>query len=199
MRNRVFRAAPAAPFEVKSLHLALHAPEHFVDDATSPDILKSERADFLFAGFPCQPFSMAGLRQGVKDERGRGAVVFHIVQWIKLKLPKVFLLENVVGMLTSHKDVLANVLQLLSHIQEASGKVAYDISWKTLNARSHGGLPHNRERLCIAGVRKISPLPSIPLLCFPNTSRQNALLQRQASCHQRVSFFFSADHVTQIV
>ena len=54
--------------------------------------------DILVAGFPCQPYSIAGLRKGLKDERG-GDVFLAILRILKEKTPKAFLLENVKGML----------------------------------------------------------------------------------------------------
>ena len=45
--------------------------------------------DIYVAGFPCQPFSTAGKQQGFSDEKGRGGIFFHVVEYIKQKLPKV--------------------------------------------------------------------------------------------------------------
>jgi len=51
--------------------------------------------DLLTGGFPCQPFSVAGYRQGFKDEKGRGNVFFDIIRILKDKKPTAFLLENI--------------------------------------------------------------------------------------------------------
>jgi len=59
--------------------------------------------DLLTGGFPCQPFSVAGYRQGFKDEKGRGNVFFDIIRILKDKKPTAFLLENVKN-LKSHDE-----------------------------------------------------------------------------------------------
>lgn len=51
--------------------------------------------DIFTGGFPCQPFSVAGLMQGVDDFMGRGTMLHHIVRILKVKKPKYILLENV--------------------------------------------------------------------------------------------------------
>ena len=53
--------------------------------------------DVYIAGFPCQPFSVAGNQQGFEDEKGRGIIFWSIHEYIDLKRPKVFILENVKG------------------------------------------------------------------------------------------------------
>ena len=98
--------------------------------------------DLLLAGFPCQPFSQAGLRHGFKDTRG--TLFFNIEQIIKYKRPQAFLLENVKH-LKGH-DQGRTFKIIVSSLEELGYKVYNAI----LNARDFG-LPQNRERLFIVG------------------------------------------------
>jgi site-specific DNA-cytosine methylase len=58
--------------------------------------------DFYVAGFPCQPFSTMGVGQGMRDARGRGLIINHIISALATKRPRAFLLENVKGLVTQH-------------------------------------------------------------------------------------------------
>ena len=109
--------------------------------------------DVLVAGFPCQPYSIAGLRQGLKDEKGRGQVFLSIIDILKKVRPKVFLLENVRGML-SHDD--GRTIEFMISELEKLGlkKSVYKVLKPTvLNSMTHGGVPQNRERVFIVGFR----------------------------------------------
>ncbi len=110
-----------------------------VDEKIIPDF------DFLFAGFPCQPFSVAGHRQGFKDENGRGNLFFDIVRILKEKKPKVIILENVKNLKTHDKGSTIKV------IYKELQKLGYKITDKVLNAMEHGNTPQNRERIFIVG------------------------------------------------
>ena len=66
--------------------------------------------DVLCGGFPCQPFSIAGYRQGFKDEDGRGNLFFDIIEILKEKKPKAFLLENVKNLKTHDKKHTIKVI-----------------------------------------------------------------------------------------
>ena len=70
------------------------------DDITARNTNDVPEVDVYFAGFPCQPFSIAGKQQGFEDKKGRGTIFFNIVEYLKLKLPKIFVLENVKGLVT---------------------------------------------------------------------------------------------------
>jgi len=107
--------------------------------------------DFFLAGFPCQTFSPAGLGAGAADHQG--SVVFFIIHWLEHRQPRCFLLENVERLCTRHGSTLLLVLELINGLRDSNGKQLYKTAWKVLNARTHGGLPQNRSRLFIAGVR----------------------------------------------
>ena len=71
------------------------SPKHFYKDIETRNHLEVEDVDLYIAGFPCQPFSAAGKQEGFKDSKGRGKIFFDILQYLKVKLPKIFILENV--------------------------------------------------------------------------------------------------------
>lgn len=98
--------------------------------------------DVLLAGFPCQPFSQAGLKKGFTDTRG--TLFFDIERILLAKQPKAFLLENV-KQLKSH-DKGRTFQTIIDHLNKAGYKVFYEI----LKARDFG-IPQNRERIYIVG------------------------------------------------
>jgi DNA (cytosine-5)-methyltransferase 1 len=110
---------------------------------------KIPQHDVLVAGFPCQPYSIAGLRQGLEDEKGRGQVFLSILDILKKAQPKAFLLENVKGML-SH-DGGETVKYMCSELEKKGYKV---FEPTVLNSMTHGGVPQNRERVFIVGFRQ---------------------------------------------
>ncbi|MDU5324974.1 DNA cytosine methyltransferase [Campylobacter ureolyticus] len=98
--------------------------------------------DMLLAGFPCQPFSSAGLKKGFFDERG--GMFFEVVRILRDKKPSMFLLENVKN-LKSHND--GNTLEFMI---KSLRNLGYDVCFEVLKARDFG-LPQNRERIYIVG------------------------------------------------
>jgi len=105
--------------------------------------------DVLVAGFPCQPYSIAGLRQGLDDEKGRGQVFLSMLEILRKKKPKAFLLENVKG-LQSHDNG-----ETLDYMVQELEDCGYHVLEPTvLNSMTHGGVPQNRERLFIVGFHK---------------------------------------------
>jgi DNA (cytosine-5)-methyltransferase 1 len=97
----------------------------------------------LLAGFPCQPFSQAGLKKGFTDTRG--TLFFDIERILKAKKPQAFLLENV-KQLKGHDK--GNTLKtIIQHLKE----IGYEnVQYEVLKARDFG-LPQNRERIYIVG------------------------------------------------
>lgn len=106
--------------------------------------MSSPSVDIFMAGFPCQPFSRAGLGHGTLDPRG--TVVFRLISWIEVHLPVIFVLENVIGLLERHEDTFVEILELLVKIGE------YEISWAVLGAHTHGNVPQHRQRVFICGI-----------------------------------------------
>jgi len=99
--------------------------------------------DVLLAGFPCQPFSHAGLKRGFDDIRG--TLFFDIVRILKEKKPKMVLLENVKGFASHDKG---NTFKVVCGTLE---KLGYEVHSQVLNARDFG-VPQNRERIYIVGI-----------------------------------------------
>jgi DNA (cytosine-5)-methyltransferase 1 len=112
--------------------------------------------DILCAGFPCQPFSIAGKRKGFGDTRG--TLFFDIERIIRDKKPKCFILENVKG-LTNHnngktfdtiKNILAKRVNGQPNTTKLKNNLGYNIYYKVLNSKDYG-VPQNRERIYIIG------------------------------------------------
>ena len=101
--------------------------------------------DILLAGFPCQPFSIIGDKQGFEDTRG--TLFFDIARILKRKQPTAFLLENVKQLLTHDKG------RTFAVIEEHLSQLGYTTYHKVLNALDFG-LPQKRERIFIVGFRE---------------------------------------------
>jgi len=107
--------------------------------------------DLLTAGFPCQPFSSAGKKEGIRDSRG---TLFQVIATILAHhQPTYFVLENVKRLLLMERGShFATILSVLA-------KLDYQIEWRLLNAL-HFGLPQNRQRILLIGVHKNKILTS---------------------------------------
>jgi DNA (cytosine-5)-methyltransferase 1 len=116
-----------------------------IEDINNIDINSMPNFDILLAGFPCQPFSIAGYREGFKDSKGRGNLFFKIADIIKQKKPKVVFLENVKNLETHDKG------RTLKIIKETLSKLGYSVRCKVINTMLYGNLPQNRERILIVG------------------------------------------------
>lgn len=102
--------------------------------------------DVLTAGFPCQPFSIAGYQKGFSD-KGRGNLFFEIVRILREKKPLALLLENVKN-LKSHNN--GSTYRIILDELNALG---YHVNATTLNTMEHGNIPQNRERIYIIGFQ----------------------------------------------
>ena len=113
-------------------------------DITEIDISTIPKFDILLAGFPCQPFSHAGLKKGLKDKRG--SLFFTIKDIIKEHQPKAFLLENVPGLSTHDNE--KTIKRMHAELKE----IGYDFDKKILAAKNFN-LPQRRRRLYMVGFR----------------------------------------------
>ncbi len=100
--------------------------------------------DLLFAGFPCQPFSIIGQRKGFEDPRG--TLFFEILRVIQAKRPQGIVLENVKQLSTAQRG------QVLLRIITDLHNLGYTVESKVLNALDFG-LPQKRERTIIVATQ----------------------------------------------
>lgn len=111
-----------------------------VDEKDIPDF------DLLFAGFPCQAFSICGLQKGFADNT-KGTLFFDIARIIKEKQPKAFVLENVKN-LVGHDG--GRTFRTIIHVLRE--ELGFYVDYKVLNALDFG-LPQKRERIIIVGAK----------------------------------------------
>lgn len=110
-----------------------------IDENSIPD------HDLLLAGFPCQPFSQAGLKGGFQDTRG--TLFFDIARILSAKRPSVVLLENVKGFKAHDNGRTYQV------VEETLEQMGYRVFSKILNAKDFG-VPQNRERIFIIALHE---------------------------------------------
>ena len=120
---------------------------YFNEDINDINPKKVPKFDICCGGFPCQPFSVAGLKRGFEDTRG--TLFFNIANLVKEKIasgypPRVLFLENVRGLKNHDKG---NTLKVILATLEELG---YRYSYEVLNAK-YFGVPQNRERLFKSG------------------------------------------------
>lgn len=151
--------------------LAHHHPNvPNLGDLTKVDWNDVEQVDLLCAGYPCQPFSLAGNRKGEEDER---AIFEYIADGISILRPRWLLLENVPGHLTlGGTSVIATLT-----------KLGYDARWGIIRA-SDTGAPHKRARLFIwadNGDSKVSNGRLQELQTLDKTTRQTTKFRESDS------------------
>jgi len=101
--------------------------------------------DIIAGGFPCQPFSLGGLRKGFEDTRG--TLFFEVARLIRERKPAAFFLENVEG-LANHDG--GNTIKTIENVLHELG---YNFEWKVMNACDYG-TPQNRKRWYCVGFRE---------------------------------------------
>lgn len=116
-----------------------------VGDITKINAHSIPNHDLLFAGFPCQPFSIIGKGKGFQDIRG--TLFFDIARILESKRPMGFVLENV-KRLVNHQSG-----RTLKRIMGTLKGIGYHVDYKVLNAIDYG-LPQKRERVFIVGFHK---------------------------------------------
>ncbi len=121
----------------------LNYNDKLFSDITKVDEKEIPNHDVLLAGFPCQPFSIAGEKKGFNDTRG--TLFFDIERILKEKRPKAIVLENVKHFKSHDKGKTLKVV--LTALQE----LGYTTNWQVLNAKDFG-VPQNRERTIIIGA-----------------------------------------------
>lgn len=135
-------------------YMANYSCDHpIAGDITQIDAGSIPEHDVLLAGFPCQPFSIAGVSK--KNSMGsphgflcgtQGTLFFDVARIIAHHKPKAFLLENVKNLVSHDKGNTFRVI-----LQTLQKELGYNVSWKVINAKSY--VPQNRERIFIVGFR----------------------------------------------
>lgn len=142
---------------------ANHDAKLMINDMCEPDYVGDEYySDLNISGLPCQAFSLAGKRLGELDKRG--VLFYDFYRWVKNQQPKVFIIENVKGLLSADKGVIfQNWCQLLgrsvnyqNHFFMHEDSLEYNLHYTVLNSKNFG-VPQNRERVFIVGIRKDLP------------------------------------------
>ena len=126
--------------------------DYFVGDIFGVQNEQIPDFDFLLGGFPCQPFSTGGKRQGFTDTRG--TLFFEIERIIKDKNPYGFILENVEGLvkhdLENKDEKIGRTLKTILYKLET--ELGYNVTWKVLDSIDFG-LPQSRKRIFIVGTK----------------------------------------------
>ena len=139
------------PYAVQTLRHN-HSQDNIVGDIFQVKNEDIPPFDFLFGGFPCQPFSASGKRQGFSDTRG--TLFFEIERIIRHHQPQGFILENVEGLvkhdLESKSDEIGRTLKTI--IYKLEEELGYQVSWKVLDSVCFG-VPQSRKRIFIVGTR----------------------------------------------
>lgn len=143
------------PYSVKTLQ------HNFKHDFLAGDIFEIRNEfipdfDFLLGGFPCQPFSAGGKRQGFIDTRG--TLFFEIERILRDKKPYGFILENVEGLvkhdLENKNDEIGRTLSTI--LYKLENELGYEVSWEVLDSIDFG-LPQSRKRIFIVGTKDKKP------------------------------------------
>ena len=142
----------------KSYHANNKPNAWFTDVYERP--IPPEPVDIYMTSPPCQTFSVAGLREGEIDEKGM--LFYNSLEFIRQNKPKSFIFENVKGLLSVDKGSVftkwidklggVSVNRIASGLTADADAVPYNIYYKVLNSKNFG-VPQNRERVFIVGIR----------------------------------------------
>lgn len=110
------------------------------------DPLSLPAFDVLLAGFPCQPFSLIGKRDGLDDPRGQ--LFNEVVRFLNIRQPRAFVLENVKNLIKHNKG---ETYKFIKSALENAG-LGYSVSEQILDSRNFG-VPQHRERVYIIGIK----------------------------------------------
>jgi DNA (cytosine-5)-methyltransferase 1 len=153
---------------VKESYLANYniSEDRFFEDIKLLDGTDFEnKIDLFVGGSPCQSFSIAGSRGGFEDTRG--TLFYDYVRLIKEIKPKIFIYENVHGVLSHDKkrtwDTMCNVFD----------ELGYHYKWKILNAKDYG-IPQSRRRLFVIGFNDAEEYKKFE---FPQATELNFSMQ----------------------
>lgn len=119
-------------------------------DITKIDPKELPDFDLFTGGFPCQPFSTAGMQKGVDDPYGRGTLFQHIMRICDEKKPKYILMENVKGFLSKKFEptriIMEQMLREMGYVSDPNNLDESPLCIAVLNSKDYG-IPQNRERV----------------------------------------------------
>lgn len=146
----------------RQTYLANHQTTKMYEDMTARNNAEAPYSDLYIAGIPCQSFSLAGKRLGESD--ARGTLFYNFYDYVKHQQPKYFIIENVKGLLSMNNgSVFENWKQLLGRSENTHPflflhpeSLEYNLHWEVLNSKRFG-VPQNRERVFLIGIRKDLP------------------------------------------
>lgn len=119
--------------------------EDWHDDVTKFSAIKyKNKVDLLVGGSPCQAFSMVGKRKGLEDTRG--TLFYDFARIVSESQPKVFIYENVKGLLNHDNGKTWDIVQSVFH------SLGYKLFAKVLNSKDYG-IPQHRERIIVVGFK----------------------------------------------
>lgn len=171
------------PYAVKTYKANFHdGPGHtFATDITQVHESDVPDHDVLLAGFPCQPFSIAGVSK--KNALGRphgfsdktqGTLFFDVARIIAEKKPRAFLLENVKNLMSHDKGrTFSTIIDVLQN------ELGYQVSYKVINGKHFG--PQHRERIIIVGFREPNDfdIHGVELPSFDVSPKMSSVLHKQ--------------------
>jgi DNA (cytosine-5)-methyltransferase 1 len=132
--------------------------------------------DIITGGFPCQPFSIAGLREGFDDERSN--VFWKILSIIDYHNPKCVILENVKNLVSHDENKTFNTIK--SNLESRG----YYICHKILNTADITGIPQNRERIYIVCVKSKSVFDKFNL-DFPKIEKKKIYEKHEKNVNEK--------------
>lgn len=126
---------------------------------TFDKILKDQHIDVITGGPPCQGFSLANKNRNKIEDDPRNKLFYDYVKVIRWYNPKAFVMENVKGLLSMQGG---NVIKTIVNEFENAGDYGYNVEYKILKASDYG-VPQNRERVILIGIRKdLGLFPEFP-------------------------------------
>ncbi len=147
----------------RQTYLANFSPKMMLEDMTKEQWNdKNQYADLFIGGIPCQAFSLAGKRLGELDPRG--LLFYDFYRYVQKQQPRYFIIENVKGLLSDNQGrTFRNWINLLGKSENGNAfffphedSLMYNLHWKVLNTKNYG-LPQNRERIFLIGIREDLP------------------------------------------
>ena len=118
---------------------------HFYDDMMTVHVKDMPKCDLYVCGFPCQPYSAAGLNMGIADNRSEPKD--NMLEYIEVKKPSIIILENVANLRTRHHDIFDEIVKKLL------GLKIYSVKHQIMDTQDYG-IRQRRKRLYIVAIRK---------------------------------------------